>query len=519
MFSTIYSGGLDGIGAYLVHVEVDIATGLPGFAMVGSLGGEVREARERVQVALRNAGFDLPPMKITVNLAPAHIRKEGTAYDLPIAVGVLASMGYFPENAAEGILFSGELGLNGEIKPVRGIFPMVQEAFKEGIKCCIVPESNASEGALVEEMDVRGARDIRQIVEFLQEKGQKRDCVIERQKVPCPGEGTQEAQEEPDFADVCGQEGAKRAAEIAAAGFHNLLMIGPPGAGKSMIARRIPGIMPPLTRRESMEVSAVYSVAGLLKDGEPLMYRRPFQSPHHTVTKAALTGGSSVPRPGILSLAHRGVLFLDELPEFSRSVLDCMRQPLENREVQLDRVYGNVTYPADFTLVCAMNPCVCGYYPDRNRCRCTESSVRKYLGRVSGPVLDRMDLCVEILPVNMEGLHKKQGESSAVIRERVQKARKRQEARFQDVSYHFNSEIPPAHMERFCPLEPKEQNIMEKAFETMKLSARGYHRILRVARTIADLAGEEKISEEHLLEAICYRTGEQVYWGNRHGRE
>lgn len=519
MFSTIYAGGLDGIGAYLVHVEVDIATGLPGFAMVGSLGGEVREARERVQVALRNAGFDLPPMKITVNLAPAHIRKEGTAYDLPIAVGVLAALGYFPKAAAEGILFAGELGLNGEIKPVRGIFPIVQEAFRAGVECCVVPGSNASEGALVKDMDVRGADDIGQIVLFLQEKGEKRDSIIPMQKVPCQADREMEIEEELDFADVCGQEGVKRAAEIAAAGFHNMLMIGPPGAGKSMIAKRIPGIMPPLTGKESMEVSAVYSVAGLLKDGEPLMYRRPFQSPHHTVTKVALTGGSSIPRPGILSLAHRGVLFLDELPEFSRSVLDCLRQPLENREVQLDRAYGNVTYPADFTLICAMNPCVCGYYPDRNRCRCTESSVRKYLARVSGPVLDRMDLCVEILPVSMEGLREKKGESSAVIRERVQKARMRQEERFQGTAYHFNSEIAPSDMERFCPLGSEPQKLMEQAFDAMKLSARGYHRILRVARTIADLAGEETIRKEHLLEAICYRTGEQVYWGNGNGRE
>ena len=515
MFSTIYSGGLDGIRAYLVQVEVHISTGLPGFGMVGSLSGEVREARERVQVALRNAGFDLPPMKITVNLAPAHIRKEGTAYDLPIAVGMLAAMGYFDKKALENVLFAGELGLDGEIKPVRGIFPIVQEAARSGLTSCIISGQNAKEGALAGEMDVRGAENINQVVEFLQESGIRREKILPRvvETVGQPGEKNRE--EIPDFADVSGQEGAKRAAEIAAAGFHNLLMVGPPGAGKSMIAKRIPGIMPPLTRKESMEVSAVYSVAGLLKDTQPLVTERPFQSPHHTVTMAALTGGSGIPRPGIMSLAHRGVLFLDELPEFSRAALDCMRQPLEDKEVHLAKAYGNVTYPADFMLVCAMNPCVCGYYPDRNRCRCTEGSIRKYLGRVSGPVLDRIDLCVEISPVNITKLRQPGGESSAAIRERVMKARHRQEERFSGTTCHFNGDIKAAEMEQYCPLGPAEQKLMEKAYETMQFSARGYHRILRVARTIADLAGEERIREEHLLEAVCYRTGDCIYWGGQ----
>ena len=512
MFSTIYSGGLDGIQAYPVQVEVDISTGLPGFNMVGSLSGEVREARERVQVALRNAGFELPPMKITVNLAPAHIRKEGTAYDLPIAIGMLAAMGYFSPGVVQNILFAGELGLDGEIKPVRGIFPIVQAAAENGLSCCIVSRQNAREGGLAGEIQVRGAENINQVVRFLQESDQKREAVL-----PAFEEGAETGEatdgDVPDFADVCGQESAKRAAEIAAAGFNNLLLVGQAGAGKSMIAKRIPGIMPPLTRKESMEVSAVYSVAGLLKDSQPLVTQRPFQSPHHTVTMAALTGGSGVPRPGIMSLAHRGVLFLDELPEFSRATLDCMRQPLEDREVHLARAYGNVTYPAHFMLVCAMNPCHCGYYPDRNRCRCTESSIRKYLGRISGPVLDRIDLCVEILPVNITKLRRPGGESSAVIRERVMKARKLQEARFLGTNCHFNGEIASADMERYCALGKKEQKVMEQAYESLQFSARGYHRILRVARTIADLAGEERIREEHLLEAICYRSGDRIYWG------
>ncbi len=514
MISRIYSGGLYGITAYLVQVEVDISTGLPGFGMVGSLGGQVREAKERVQVALRNAGYDLPPMKITVNLAPAHIRKEGTAYDLPIAVGMLAAMGYFSQAATEGILFVGELGLDGEIKPVQGILPIVREAAKCGIRCCVVSGQNTVEGAAVSEVAIRGADHICQVIRFLQEDGRYQDSIL-----PCVSLGEESfgaTQEKvPDFSDVCGQEGAVRAAEIAAAGFHNLLMIGPPGAGKSMIAKRIPGILPPLSREESMEVSSIYSVAGLLKESQPIVKIRPFQSPHHTVTKAALTGGSGVPRPGMMSLAHRGVLFLDELPEFARATLDCMRQPLEEHEVQIARAYGNVTYPADFMLVSAMNPCVCGYYPDRNRCRCSESSIRKYLGKVSGPVLDRIDLCVEIRPVNMASLRKKGGESSEAIRHRVMEARKMQEKRYQGTGIHFNAEVSSADMERYCSLGSVQQKVMEEAYESMQLSARGYYRILRVARTIADLAGEEQIQEEHLLEAICYRTNDRIYWSSQ----
>ncbi len=511
MISTIYSGGLYGITAYLVQVEVDISTGLPGFGMVGSLSPEVREAKERVQVALRNAGYDLPPMKITVNLAPAHVRKEGTAYDLPIAVGMLASFGYFSQAATEGILFAGELGLNGEIKPVRGILPIVREATKRGIRCCIVSGANAVEGAAISNVEIRGADHICQVIRFLQEE-KLQDQILPCVTLPEDASDTEKVRVA-DFSDVCGQEGAVRAAEIAAAGFHNLLMIGPPGAGKSMIASRIPGILPPLSKEESMEVSSIYSVAGLLKDSRPIVTDRPFQSPHHTVTKAALMGGSGIPRPGIISLAHRGVLFLDELPEFARSTLDCMRQPLEEHEIQIARACGNVTYPADFMLVCAMNPCVCGYYPDPNRCRCSEASVRKYLGRVSGPVLDRIDLCVEIRPVKMVSLRGKKGESSETIRRRVMNARMLQEKRYQGTGIHFNAEIPSADMEKYCPLQSSQQKIMEEAYEAMGLSARGYYRILRVARTIADLAGEEQIREEHLLEAVCYRTNDMIYWG------
>lgn len=513
MYSTIISGALIGVSAYLVAVEVDIAQGLPGFSMVGLLSSEVKESRERVSVALRNGGFDLPPRKITVNLSPADKRKEGSGYDLPIAVGILESMGYYPPEATEGILFLGELGLDGEIKKVRGVLPMVREAVKRGIHQCIIPMANAAEGAVIPDMQVRGAKNMEEVFRFLSET----DASIREEILPLitskqtdNGRGFKEAF--PDFSEVNGQEEAKRAAEIAAAGFHNLLMVGPPGAGKSMIAKRIPGIMPPLTLEESLEVTAIASVAGTLNDGSPLISERPFQSPHHSLTQAALIGGNIQPRPGMISLAHRGVLFLDELPEFQRIALDSLRQPLEEKQVQIARVGGNITYPSDFMLVCAMNPCPCGYYPDRNRCRCTEPIVKRYMGKVSGPILDRIDLCVELHPVNIASFDKKViSESSETIRERVMQARERQAVRFAGTKYRFNGDIDGANVEKFCSLGREERKFMEQLYVSLQLSARAYHRILKVARTIADLDNQEKICVEQLTEAAFYRPSME-YW-------
>lgn len=515
MFSTIYAGGLHGVTAYLVSVEVDISRGLPAFSMVGSLSCEVRESRERVCVALKNAGFDLPPNRITVNLSPADKRKEGTAFDLPIGVGILASMDYFHRKATADTLFLGELGLDGEIKKVRGVLPIVREAAARGIRQCIVPLENASEGAVIAGITVRGASDIRQVLDFLRaETDEQREEILPRLQLDMRSlllEGTDKSSL--DFGQISGQETARRAAEIAAAGFHNLLMVGPPGAGKSMIAKRIPGILPRLTEEESLEVTAVASVAGLTGDGAALVTVRPFQDPHHTITQTALIGGSSIPRPGIISLAHRGVLFLDELPEFKRDVLDSLRQPLEDRCVNIARVSGNVTYPSDFMLVCAMNPCPCGYYPNKNRCHCTEPQVRKYMGRVSGPVLDRIDLCVELQPVDVRSLrYGMRGESSEIIRGRVLKAREIQEKRFEGSSYRFNADIDAADIERYCPLGEEEQACIERLYHSLQLSARAFHRILKVARTIADLDCAEHISAEHLLEASFYRPS-QDYQG------
>ncbi len=517
MYSTVISGALLGVSAYLVSVEVDMAQGLPGFSMVGSLGGEVKESRERVTVALKNVGLLLPPRKITVNLSPADIRKEGSAFDLPIAVGMLEAMGYFRQGAAGNILFLGELGLDGEIKKVRGVLPIVREAAAKGIGQCVVPAANAREGAAIPGIRVRGAGHIRELLGFLEAEGEEeRDRLLPAEQVDVAELFAPERREDlPDFSQVNGQETARRAAEIAAAGFHNLLMVGPPGAGKSMIARRIPGIMPRLTPEESLEVTSVYSVAGLLEEGTALVQARPFQSPHHTISLAALVGGNASPRPGMISLAHRGVLFLDELPEFQRVALDSLRQPLEEHKIQICRAWGNVSYPSDFMLVCAMNPCPCGFYPDRNRCRCTESRIRRYMGKVSGPILDRIDLCTELQPVDIGGLRKeRKAESSEVIRERVQKARERQRERFIGTKCRFNADIEGTNIERYCPLGSKEQELMEQLYHSMQLSARAYHRIVKVARTIADLEGTEKIGTKHLMEAALYRPSTE-YWSVR----
>ncbi len=506
MYSSIMTGGLNGMEAYLLWAEVDISHGLPGFCMVGSLSNEVREAKERIQVALKNAGYDIPPNKVTVNLSPAHIHKDGTGFDVPIAVGILRNLGYFEGKACENILFIGELGLNGEIKPVNGILPMVKEAARTGVSCCIVPKTNALEGSVIPGIAVKGVESIVQLVQYLQEEDREKkekmlptyQCTLDTIR--------KKQQKQPDFAEVRGQEQAKRAAEIAAAGFHNLLMSGPPGGGKSMIAKRIPGILPRLTDQECLEVSAIYSVAGLLDTESPLITERPFQSPHHTISNAALVGGGMKIHPGAISLSHRGVLFLDELTEFPRKTLECLRQPLEDHKVSIARVQRSFQYPSNFMLVCAMNPCKCGYYPDRNRCTCSQKDIEQYRSRLSGPLLDRIDMYVETARVDVSKLQgNSKEESTEIIRKRVVAARRMQEKRFQEKSYIFNSEMPAADVEEFCILGTKEKQLMELAYSRLGLSARTYHRVLKVARTIADLEGSRTIQEKHISEALGYR--------------
>lgn len=510
MYYCVNSCAVVGVNAMPVQVEVDVSEGLPQMSMVGSLGQEVREAKERVFAALKNIGLDVPAMHITVNLSPADLRKEGTAFDLPIAIGMFVSMSYIPNINLHEMMFLGEIGLNGEIKSVRGALPMVRLAKQQGIKHCFLPAENAKEGAVIEGIQVYGIHHLTELILFFQMEEKSREEVLKPEKVNVL-ELFQQGREayKDDFSQVRGQTVAKRASLIAAAGFHNLLMLGPPGAGKSMIAKRIPGILPPLTLEESLEVTSVYSVAGLTKN-QNLLVNRPFQSPHHTISTTALTGGGIRPRPGAISLAHRGVLFLDELPEFSKHALEAMRQPLENKTIQVARVGGVVEYPADFMLVCAMNPCPCGYFPNRNKCKCTEPQIKRYLSRISGPILDRIDLCVELKEVEIEHLQRKEENdtTSSMLQNKVEIARQIQTERFRNTEYRFNSDIQAKDMDEFCYLGKAERLCIQKMYQSLNLSARSYHRIIKVARTIADLEESKEIQEKHLLEAGLYRPGE-----------
>ncbi|MCR5476544.1 MAG: YifB family Mg chelatase-like AAA ATPase [Lachnospiraceae bacterium] len=512
MYSEIQTYALQGLKAIPVRAEIDISSGMPMVSMVGSLGSEVRESRERVWAALRNVGLEVPANHITINLSPAELHKDGAAYDLPIAVGLLQALEYFPPEAAEGMLFLGELGLSGEIKPVRGTLPILRDAAARGIRECIVPAQNAAEGSVVPEMKVRGAEDILQVLHFLQGAGEE---AIPAQVPPKEDDvASSRHQDIPDFSEVRGQQIAKRAALISAAGFHSLLMTGPPGAGKSMLAKRIPGILPPLGTDEALEVTSIYSVAGKLSPGESLIRERRFQAPHHSVSRAALIGGGRDARPGAITLAHRSVLFLDELPEFSRDSIDALREPLEEHRIRIDRAAYSAEYPADFLLVCAMNPCPCGYYPDRNRCKCTEPQLARYLGKVSGPILDRIDLCVELKAVELSEIASKapsSGETSAQMREKVIAARQIQSDRYRGTPYRFNAELPSTAIERYCALGDAESAYLQTIYEKLGMSARSYHRTLRVARTIADLEGSDLITSAHLIEAVSYRP-DRSYW-------
>lgn len=514
MFSTVTSGALCGLDSYLVQVEVDASSGMPCFQMVGFLSNEVREAKDRVKVALKNAGIHLPPMSIHVNLSPADVRKEGTAYDLPIVVGILASVGHISGEGIQDLMVLGELGLNGEVKAVKGVLPMVREARKQGLKQVMLPKANVKEACLVEGIKVIGVSHFKEAYQYLACEGELREEFYEALDAePVQNNWIDHRDVKDDFKDVNGQIAVKKAAEIAAAGFHNLLMIGPPGAGKSMIAKRIPGILPPLSKEEALELAEIYSIMGCLDEERPLSSVRPFMAPHHTVSAQALVGGGRIPKPGVISMAHKGVLFLDELAEFNRTTIDMLRQPIEEKKVQISRNYGTMIYPAEFMLVAATNPCPCGYYPDRNKCQCTELEIRRYLQHISGPMLDRMDMCVDTPAVELKDLlDGEKNETSEAIRKRVMVARSRQRERYQGTGIGFNSELTGKQVQQYCSLKEPEKRYMEEAFERLQLSARSYHRLLRLARTIADVEDSDTIEKRHLMQAICFRSTIDKYW-------
>ena len=511
MLVKVYAAALQGIDATIVTIEVNSSRGIK-FFLVGLPDSAVKESHERIISALQVNGYRFPSRQIVVNMAPADIRKEGSAYDLPLAIGILASVGEVSDEKLSKYLIMGELSLDGSLQPIKGALPIAISARTQGYEGFILPKQNAREAAVVNNLNVYGVENIKEVIEFFNGNQELTPTIVNTRE-----EFYQNQSEFPyDFADVKGQESVKRALEIAAAGGHNIIMIGAPGSGKSMMAKRLPSILPPLSLSESLETTKIHSVAGKLSKNDSLIATRPFRSPHHTISQVAMVGGGSNPQPGEISLAHNGLLFLDELPEFNRSVLEVLRQPLEDRHISISRAKYSLDYPASFMLVASMNPCPCGYYNHPTKaCVCNPGQVHRYLNRISGPLLDRIDIQIEIVPVPFEKMaEQKQAESSATIRERVIKARKKQEERFaKHPGIYCNAQMESKLLHQYATPNEKGLNLLRTAMTRLNLSARAYDRILKVARTIADLEGSETIQANHLAEAISYRNLDREGWG------